>query len=106
MVPISSVNDPLGIWDALFIATSATCVTGLSTISVGARAIYFWATCCFSFNSNWWTRNYDALQFDDDSVGKEHGNEGQNYSTRLAWGFFIRRYLCHDFRYYSLHSYY
>ena len=35
MVPISSVNEKLEFWDALFIATSATCVTGLSTISVG-----------------------------------------------------------------------
>ena len=41
MVPISSVNDPLGIWDALFIATSATCVTGLSTISVGQELSIF-----------------------------------------------------------------
>ena len=36
MIPIATVGDEsLNFWDALFIATSATCVTGLSTISVG-----------------------------------------------------------------------
>ena len=42
MIPIASTSgNSLNFWDALFIATSATCVTGLSTISVGTDLSIF-----------------------------------------------------------------
>ena len=42
MIPIASTSgDSLNFWDALFIATSATCVTGLSTISIGTELSIF-----------------------------------------------------------------
>ena len=47
MVPISSVNEKLEFWDALFIATSATCVTGFRQFQSGKTSpfldnLLFW----------------------------------------------------------------
>ncbi|BBO86299.1 TrkH family potassium uptake protein [Desulfosarcina ovata] len=41
MLPASSVNAPLGFIDALFMSTSASCVTGLSIMDIGTGLSHF-----------------------------------------------------------------
>jgi trk system potassium uptake protein TrkH len=41
MLPASSAGPPIGIVDALFMSTSATCVTGLSVLDIGGQLTLF-----------------------------------------------------------------
>jgi trk system potassium uptake protein TrkH len=41
MLPISSTGRPLGFIDALFMSTSASCVTGLSVVDIGSQLTLF-----------------------------------------------------------------
>lgn len=52
-LPISHVQK-LSTFDALFVATSATCVTGFSTVVVENTFTLFRTVCYYVFNSNWW----------------------------------------------------
>ena len=45
----------LSIFDALFVATSATCVTGFSTVVVADTFTIFRTVYSYVFNSSWWT---------------------------------------------------
>ena len=41
MVPAASIGTPMGVIDALFMSTSATCVTGLAVLDIGSRLTVF-----------------------------------------------------------------
>lgn len=56
LLPVSS--DHTDFLDALFTATSATCVTGLVVYDTATHWTLFGQIVIFTFNSNWWFMFY------------------------------------------------